>query len=843
MMTTNTVLRPEYPGFAPPAATFRGLVKQAFTETLPSLGYTVRQAQIDYAQHVTNEMLMAPCSPTKAKVVGPRPNLGLIEGPTGIGKTQGYLIPPLLWAALATQAGVSQRTLISTHTLVLQDQIVGPMLRAGRQPSYLEGDRSDLAMAIEVVRLLTGVTLTAAFRKGKQAYIDAGRARKVLTPLTDDAEAVALLGWIETFPVRPDEEAGNAEHAAFRAQIQVDPDPCQGLLQSWLESGHELPDGIDASELVMNEDSDKNANPWYEAAKDNARTATVVVVTHTMVLVDLLANGRVLSDEGVGPASDFTFLIHDEADMLAGVAESFSRHKARPITIRGLLNEHRALFTHPVDDEGMGSKMVTVRDAVLAKLDDADGFLTETYNDFLEKGVFRKDDRVKEHPLVPGSALARRSVAQTKGLTDALRTLEKEVAANQSAMPRKAAKSARILRAGLTEAVSDLALFARILSVDDQKDEAGDSSLDYRMTALSWSPKKALASFEVLRLNPGRMFSRNWTDISQHRYVLLTSATLRVPVGGKASEWNYITNALGAHAAVNPQSYRPDNFGAIDRVYLSVLTGSDKKAKGPFLKDPNDLEDDGDDTVTPYNPHWRSLALFGVRRMAEAATSTECGLLLAPSYKDVDWLAEALGDDPAFWFHRRGTRLQDGILALKQQRARILITPAAWAGHNIRAAGGMQILRHVGILRLPYPPPDASLQACYEVMYRLRGKENPQQKAGNMVYMRTRALALHKFIQGIGRGIRATDDVMSLWIFDPRFRPHRDAVLCGDPRLFGLVEEAIAVGDMWHRAVPERFHKVLSDPRCVTLLIGRQDTGNVVAVTPELGFSPNNLVL
>lgn len=838
-MTTNaTAVRPNTPGFAPPGVIFRELVNRAFNQTLPAMGYTVRQPQVDYALHVANEMLLAPRNPEKAKVPGLRPNLGLIEGPTGIGKTQGYLIPILLWIALALKAGVSQRALVSTHTLALMDQIMGPMLRTGNQPSYNEGDRSDLAVALEVVRRLTGVTLTAAFRKGKQAYIDADRAQKILAPLAGDAEAAALLGWLATFPARPDEEASEADHAAFFARVQED--RRQGLLSSWVADGHELPEGIEANDLVMNGDSGPDVNPWYEAAKDDARTRDIVVVTHTMVLVDILAQGRVLSDEGVGPAQDFTFLVHDEADMLVGVAESFSRHKVRPITIRGLLKDHRAPFSHLADDQGTGSALATARDALRASLDRADAFLSTTYSRLLEAGVFGKNVRTKEHLLAPQGALAAEAITVANDLTDALRTLAKLLVIHQGAMPPKVARSASLLQEGLTEAADHLTRFVRILSATPNNDEGSDvPSVDYRMTALAWSPKKALASLEVLRMDPGRMFAANWMGVSQHRYVLLTSATLRVPARGKGNEWGYIINALGAHAVVDPQAYEPSGkFGTIDRIVLSVLAGQDKKGKGPFLS--TSEAEYGDDTSAPYNPRWQALAVFGARRMAAAGG---CGLLLAPSYKDIEWMATSLNDDPAFWWHRQGTPLQEGIEALQQGRARILVTPAAWAGYNIRALGGGQILRHIGILRLPYPPPDPTLRACYEAMFRRRGKKDPKNEASSAIYMRGQALALHKTTQGFGRGIRDTHDTITLWVLDPRVHPHSDVIRCGDPRLLELSLEAVGKDDMWHRALPKRFRQVLEDAGRMTLLVAQQDRDDVVEIVPDPGVSASDCIL
>lgn len=836
--------------FPPTKEAFRALVARAFTEVLPSLGFPFRQAQLDYALQVADEILMPPrATAEKAKVAGTRANVGLIEASTGIGKTVAYLVVVGLLCALARTAGLSWRALLATHTLVLQNQIVGCLLATGQQPSWSEGDRSDLAIMIKIVGRLTGVTLTAAYRKGRQAYVDPARARAVLKKLPEDDAAQDLLTWIDTFPTMPEEDASDAEKAAF--QVARGKDPRQGQLQAWLDDGNVLPRGILASDLVMSDGSASEANPWYAFAREESRDRDIVVVTHAMVLVDIMAGGKVLSACGTSPAQDFTIIIHDEADMLPGVAENFSRHKVRPGTVRHLLDDAKSLFAKPVDVDAMGSPLVVARDALLEALNGARDFLTSVYNDIVADGRFQ-EGQDKERLLTPSEKVVDDAVRYATPIIQAAKTLAGLVDKNRDAMPTKAQRRARALVLALREAERDLSVFVRVLTPamapktakDDSENAQGTHQrdpADDRMTALSWSPKRALASFEVIQIDPGRLFSANWTRASAHRYVLLTSATLRVPSGGKTDEWTYIKNALNAHAAVCPQDYAPDRFGTIDRICLAALLGDGDDARGPFLK--NTVSEDAlDDEGAPYNPRWQDLALFGARQMA--ATGQQ-GLLLTPSYRDVMWLAEHLEEDSRFWLHRKGTPLSDGVKALQEGRAQILVTPAAWAGHNIRALDGAQMLRHVGILRLPYPPQDSSLLACLESMFTRRGQEEPGKKASGVMQIRMRALALHKFIQGVGRGIRAPDDVMTLWVFDPRFGVPKSVVDCGDPRLVALGLKAVPNGGLWHRALPARFRSLVSNPERVTLLVSRVVDGvyREEVITPQPGIPTDDFIL
>src|SRR5213075_459043 len=61
-----------------------------------------------------------------------RGGIGLLEAGTGVGKSLGYLVPALRWAAAN-----GERTVVSTNTINLQEQLVGKDL------PFLAGALSD----------------------------------------------------------------------------------------------------------------------------------------------------------------------------------------------------------------------------------------------------------------------------------------------------------------------------------------------------------------------------------------------------------------------------------------------------------------------------------------------------------------------------------------------------------------------------------------------------------------------------------------------------------------------------------------------------------------------------
>jgi Rad3-related DNA helicase len=142
-------------------------LENAFDRVLPEMGFKTRPEQYQYAAMVQDKLDAKRADVEMDDPFGVRPTFGAIEAGTGTGKTLGYLIPVLLH--IAETGG---RARITTHTLALQDQIYGrDALYSDRQPDFVQGDRSDMAVALEVVARVTGKRLASGFRKGRQAYV------------------------------------------------------------------------------------------------------------------------------------------------------------------------------------------------------------------------------------------------------------------------------------------------------------------------------------------------------------------------------------------------------------------------------------------------------------------------------------------------------------------------------------------------------------------------------------------------------------------------------------------------------------------------------------------------
>ena len=217
--------------------------------------------------------------------------IGLLEAGTGVGKSLGYLVPALRWAAAS-----GERTVVSTNTITLQEQLVGK-------------DLPFLAKA-----------------------------------LTDQRVSFALLkGWRNYLCLQRLEQARAQGPALFEDDVASD----LGLLEAWAE---QTTDGSLADLAVP-----PRAEVWDEVAAESdlctrlrcphfdqcfvfkarraAATADVIVVNHHLLMADLAVRraSQRWDDAAVLPA--YKRLIIDEGHHLEDAA---AEHLGQSVSRRGL---------------------------------------------------------------------------------------------------------------------------------------------------------------------------------------------------------------------------------------------------------------------------------------------------------------------------------------------------------------------------------------------------------------------------------------------------------------------------------------------------------------------------
>ena len=217
--------------------------------------------------------------------------VGLLEAGTGVGKSLGYLVPALRWAAAN-----GERTVVSTNTINLQEQLVG----------------KDLPF---LSRALSGQKVRFALLKGWRNYLCLMRleqARGGAAQLFEQevaTEIAALVAWSERtsdgsladLPTPPSPEAWD--------EVAADPDVCTRV-----QCAH-------------------FSNCFVFKARRAAAEADVIVVNHHLLLADLAVRRAAQNWDDAAVLPAYGRLVVDEGHHLEDAAAA---HLGTTVTRRGL---------------------------------------------------------------------------------------------------------------------------------------------------------------------------------------------------------------------------------------------------------------------------------------------------------------------------------------------------------------------------------------------------------------------------------------------------------------------------------------------------------------------------
>ncbi|HEX6944464.1 MAG TPA: helicase C-terminal domain-containing protein [Gemmatimonadaceae bacterium] len=291
--------------------------------------YESRQGQRDYARGVARLYNLG--------------GIGVLEAGTGIGKSLGYLIPALRWSATN-----KERTVVSTNTINLQEQLVGkdlPFLAdaLGDQPvryALLKGWRNYLC--------LNRLDQAA----GAHATLFPGEGEEKLADLIEWAGKTKD-GSLSDLPVQPGDEIWD--------EVAAEPDLCQRLKCQFFDKC------------------------FLFAARRKAAQADVIVVNHHLLLSDIAVRRITQNWDDAAVLPPYTRLILDEGHHLEDAAGA---HLGQTITRRGL----ERLFAR-LERRGKGllptlvSRLIGRRDLVsVASLDLVQARLTGSTRAGREKG-------------------------------------------------------------------------------------------------------------------------------------------------------------------------------------------------------------------------------------------------------------------------------------------------------------------------------------------------------------------------------------------------------------------------------------------------------------------------
>jgi ATP-dependent DNA helicase DinG len=626
--------------------------------------------------------------------------VGLLEAGTGVGKSLGYLVPALRWAAAN-----NERTVVSTNTINLQEQLVGK-------------DLPFLAKAL-----------------------DDQRVRFAL-----------LKGWRNYLCIVRLEQARGSGNALFEDGVQVELD----AIRAWAEKTHDgsLSDLTTApraevwDEVAAEPDLCQRAQcPAYSKcflfkARREAAQADVIVVNHHLLLSDLAvrrATGN-WGEAAVLPA--YTRLVVDEGHHLEDAAaahlgttvsrrslqRAFNRLDRRG---RGLLSALIARLS--ISDDLLSTASLDLAQTRLAPavraVREKSALLFDLLEMFLQQSgesVVRLTDDFANHPIWDAGLRVALddTVNEIELLADGLQLvrerLESSERTDDTVMPlvnemRAVARRLQAAGDGLRRAL-----------------DPGQSEATVRWIEVRGRERAASVSTVPLDLAPilrEDLFKRAATTV-------ITSATLATD-----GRFDFLSSRLGLDdPQIAPHTgIFPSPFQYRDQALLAV---------------PSDVPAPNVDAAA----HFRAVAKMTV----EVADAADGGMfVLFTSHRDVRAMAEELrsrGSDRRWPVLVHGDESRDTLLARFRDagRAVLLGTASFWEGVDVPG----DALRALLIAKLPFRVPTEPMTAAHCEAITARGGDSFRE------YMLPHAALRLK--QGFGRLIRTSADRGIVVIADPR---------------------------------------------------------------------------
>ena len=277
----------------------------------------------------------------------------VIEAGTGVGKSLAYLIPAVEYAIRE-----GKKAVISTHTINLQEQLIGKDL--------------------PIVRKLLADPFEAALLKGRGNYLCPMRLRRAmdnggdLFTSSEQEELMEIWKWAEST------RDGTKSDLDFEPSLKV-----------WLQVCSE-------SHICTQRTCGPRGNCFFQEARNFAQSAHVLVVNHSLFFSLLNPEEEMLENES-GFLVPNDFVIFDEAHTLEGVA---AKSLGLRLSQAGLRFDLQRLY-HPKTGKGLlkYAQASEAMDSAKKVLDEADEFF-ENIGLAVSFGDLGRECRVRQPELV-----------------------------------------------------------------------------------------------------------------------------------------------------------------------------------------------------------------------------------------------------------------------------------------------------------------------------------------------------------------------------------------------------------------------------------------------------------